>query len=103
MLCRLAEGYGAPPLWPTLPPAIFGTASGFTNMMAILAGAIAQQIVGVLLTFTWNHQSLNGVPVYEVSNYQVGILVLPIAAIIGLAISWFKLKETHCVQIYPEV
>lgn len=86
-----------------LPPSIFGTASGFVNMMAITAGGISQQIVGLMLAITWGHEMLNGIPVYSIENYQVAILVLPIAALIGLGISWFKLKETHCELRYPEI
>lgn len=80
-----------------LPNNIFGTASGFLNMMAIIAGGISQQIVGLLLHFTWNQQIQNGVPLYTVNNYRIGILVLPIAALIGLWITARKLGETNCV------
>ncbi|NNM58716.1 MAG: MFS transporter [Legionellales bacterium] len=85
-----------------LPAAIFGTASGFTNMMAILAGGVSQQLVGILLALTWAHEMLNGVPFYQLYNYQVAIVILPISALLGLWISLFKLRETHCEQSYPE-
>lgn len=84
-----------------LPADIFGTASGFTNMMAIAAGGIAQQTVGILLSLMWDHQMANGAPVYTLANYQAAIMVLPAAAIMGLWITWSKLKETACVLQYP--
>lgn len=80
-----------------LPTNIFGTAAGFLNMMAIIAGGISQQIVGLLLHFTWNQQMQNGVPLYTINNYRIGIVVLPITALIGLWITVRKLGETNCV------
>lgn len=82
-----------------LPFNIFGTAAGFNNMMAIAAGAIAQQIVGWLLVITWNHQMLHGIPDYTLGNYQLAILVLPIGTLLGLLISLFKIKETNCEHL----
>lgn len=83
-----------------LPVNIFGTASGFLNMMAIIAGGISQQIVGLMLAITWQHQMLNGVPVYTLENYRIAILVLPIAALFGLWITFKKLNETNCVASF---
>ena len=85
-----------------LPTNIFGTASGFLNMMAIIAGGISQQIVGLLLHFTWNQQMQNGVPIYTIDNYKTGILVLPIAALFGLWITAKKLAETHCIAKFQQ-
>jgi len=80
-----------------LPANIFGTASGFINMMAIIAGGISQQLVGQLLAMTWDQQIQNGIPLYTLENYRVAILVLPLAAVAGLWVVAHKLSETNCI------
>ncbi len=87
-----------------LPSSVFGTASGFLNMMAIAAGGISQQLVGLVLALTWGHQhNWQGVPIYSVQSYQLAILLLPLAALVGWWISAYKLKETNCVPILEAV
>lgn len=79
-----------------IPSRVFGTASGFNNMAAIVGGAITQPLVGFLLSWQWNGVKVHGVPAYSIHDYQTALIVLPIAAGVGIATVWFKLKETHC-------
>lgn len=84
------------------PARMFGTASGFNNMAAILGGAVSQPLVGYLLHIGWGGVMIHHAPVYSIASYRIALLLLPIAAIIGLAIAGFKIKETYCEMHYPE-
>lgn len=79
-----------------VPPTMFGTASGINNMAAIIGGAISQPLVGFMLDWHWSGQRMHGVPVYSLHNYHLALLIVPIAAIIGISTVWLKVKETHC-------
>ena len=46
-----------------VPPSVFGSASGITNMAAILGGGVAQTFVGFLLHFEWNGVRLHHIPI----------------------------------------
>jgi len=81
-------------------PSAFGTAAGFNNMAAIIGGAISLPLVGILIEYQWNGLSAHGIPVYTAQNYQNALLLVPISAIIGLLVTWFKIKETHCQPSY---
>jgi len=83
-----------------VPPSSFGTASGINNMAAIIGGGISQPLVGVLLAYNWNGHLQNHVPVYSLHNYQHALYILPLSAVIGLFVSLFMLKETHCKPIH---
>jgi len=85
-----------------VPPSMFGTASGFNNMAAILGGAISQPLVGFLLHSGWSGLMIHQVPVYTVNDYRIALLAVPIAALVGLAVASFRVKETYCEQQYPE-
>lgn len=79
-----------------VPPAAFGTASGFNNMAVIIGGAVMQPAIGFILHWGWTGEMLNGVPFYTAHNYQVALVALPIASFIGILVSRFKVQETYC-------
>jgi len=79
-----------------IPADVFGTASGINNMAAIIGGAISQPLVGWLLDLQWGGQTVHQVPVYSNQAYQIALLVVPVAALIGLLTTWLKVKETDC-------
>ena len=86
-----------------VPPSIFGTASGFNNMAAILGGAITQPLVGFILHLGWGGLMIHRVPIYSQNDYRVALIILPIAAVLGLAIAGLRIKETYCEMHYPEL
>lgn len=81
------------------PANVVGTAIGFTNM-AVVLGGIFQFVVGLLLRYTWEGQSLAGVPVYHLHSYQIGLSILPISYGICWILSLFALKESYCKPTY---
>ena len=85
-----------------VPPTMFGMASGFNNMAAILGGAITQPLVGYVLHLGWGGLMIHRAPSYSINDYRIALTVLPIAAIIGLAIAGLRIKETYCEMQYPD-
>lgn len=83
-----------------VPPNVFASASGMTNMAVVLGGGLTQTLVGFMLVWTWNGAMFNQVPVYTVNNYRVAFIVLILAAVVGLIVTCFKLKETHGVLLH---
>jgi MFS family permease len=84
-----------------LPADRFATASGFVNMAAIIGGAGAQLLFGILLTFHAQTPAEGALPVYDMINYQVAMSLLPLVMVVGLAVTKLAIKETHCRQL-PE-
>lgn len=83
-----------------IPPSAFGAASGLTNMLVVFGGGISQTLVGFLIHFQWNGQTVNNLPVYTVADYQHAFYILVVAALLGLLTTWFKVKETHAQKMY---
>jgi len=79
-------------------PDVFGTASGFNNMAAIIGGAVSLVSVGLIVEFLWDGEMVNNIPVYQQMNYQVAFILLAISALLGILIARFKLKETYCKE-----
>jgi MFS-type transporter involved in bile tolerance (Atg22 family) len=80
----------------TLPAAVFGTASGFNNMAAILGGGLAQTSIGYTLHWLWNGAKIDNIPTYSIGDYQIAFAILPAAAIIGFIVSVFLIRESYC-------
>lgn len=75
---------------------LFGTGSGFLNMMAIIAGGISQQLMGLLLNWTIPPTAITGPHHYHIINFQQGFLILPLGALLGWIVTSYRLKETYC-------
>lgn len=93
------------------PSKLAATASGFTNALNTLWGALAQPFIGFILDFSANsgsvgsevtaaHQSLqSGVEAgFTLAQYQQAFLTLPICLAISFIILLF-LKETYCDRV----
>lgn len=78
-------------------PTVVGTAIGLNNMAVVAGGALFQPFVGFILQTFWDGAKDGwGVPVYSVSNYHAGLVVVPICFLVGLLTSFFLIKETYC-------
>lgn len=73
------------------PIHLFTCAAGMNNCGAMLASASGQDLFGWILH--WQHPSTS---VYLASDYQVALLIIPLAGLIGLCITHFKIIETYC-------
>ena len=77
-------------------PHQFGVASGMNNMAAIVGGGTAQPLIGFVLSHVWDGRYAHGVPLYTVHDYQLSLYMLPAIAIVGVLVTVFGLRETHC-------
>lgn len=73
-----------------------GTAVAVTNTLIMLGGMIFQPVVGKLLDkHAVNIVMQDGVPLYNASDYNYALTVIPIGLILAIILSFF-LKETYC-------
>ncbi|OGT67712.1 MAG: MFS transporter [Gammaproteobacteria bacterium RIFCSPHIGHO2_12_FULL_45_9] len=76
------------------PAANVGSAEGLASIL-ILTGGFTQPLFAWLMGLHWNHQIVLGVPVYTFSNYELGLLIMPIAFVLGLVCA-LCVRETYC-------
>lgn len=81
------------------PPLLSGMSTSVANMGGFLAGALLQPLVGWVMDLGWKGQMLGGARFYDVATWQLGVLVVTVAAFLGAASSWW-LRETHCRNIW---
>jgi MFS family permease len=75
---------------------VTGTAIGFNNLAVVLGGAIFQPLAGVILHKHWEGHYLHGVPMYHIGDYVAAMSLIPFCGVLGLIMSIFFIKETHC-------
>lgn len=81
-------------------PWVTSTAIGLNNMAVVAGGAILQPLVGFFLHIFWDGNIANGIPVYSVENYQLGLTIVPLCFFIATCISIFCIRETYCQGVY---
>lgn len=75
-------------------PETTATAIGFTNMANVAGGALFQPIVGFLLTsISAPIQITDGISHYSVESYQLAMLVVPTAFLVGYISSQWLIKD----------
>lgn len=74
------------------------TGLSFMNMMNMIGIAIAQPVIGYILDLFWNHDMANGVRVYPMEAYHVGLAILPAGMLLSLFILPF-IRETYCKNV----
>ena len=74
--------------------AVSGTSIGFINMFNAFFGAIATPMVGWVIDVAWHGHMLNGLREFNLHDYQVGLIILPVGLALALAMLFF-VKETH--------
>jgi MFS family permease len=65
-------------------PELSGASLGLINTFAVGGGAVLQPVVGLVLDGRWDGAKLEGVPVYALGDYQVGLAILPICCAVSL-------------------
>lgn len=78
------------------------TAIGLNNMAVVLGGALFQPFVGYILHLFWSGLKTQGVPVYSIENYHLGLVVVPICFALGAIVSLFFIRETYCRSHYDD-
>ena len=62
----------------------------------MVTGAILQPVIGLMLDHRWAGMTKGGQRVYDTSDYQFALLLLP-AFVLGALLVSFLVKETHAV------
>jgi MFS family permease len=76
-------------------PELVGSASGFNNLCVLIGAAIFQPLVGYTLSFTWNNELVNNIPIYSVQSYKNALLILPACYLVSLITAIFFIKESY--------
>jgi MFS family permease len=77
------------------------TGLGFMNMINMVGVAICQPLIGYILDKYWLGDLVNGVRVYTLQAYHVGLAILP-AGIFASLIILLGIKETYCHWVGDE-
>lgn len=74
---------------------VISTAIGFNNM-AVISGAVLQTVVGLVINAFWQGHLDNGVPIYTVTEFKYGFILIPCISLMLMFTGKFLIKETHC-------
>jgi MFS family permease len=69
------------------PRSIGATVSGFVNMASMVSGVILMPTVGMFIRMSWNGAVENGINVYSLNDFRVGLTVLFVFLLAGVALS----------------
>ncbi|MDF1760684.1 MAG: MFS transporter [Coxiellaceae bacterium] len=92
-----AQVLGYPVVAESNPLSLTGTAEGMASTM-IMAGGFTQPLFGWVMDMGWHHQFVNHIPLYTPVAFNHAMLIMPIAAVIGLAMCLLA-KETNCQHL----
>jgi sugar phosphate permease len=79
------------------PLSVAGTAISFNNMAVIFGGVLLQPLFGWILDYYWlGVETAEHIRIYGATEYHDAMWILPICSLLGLFVSIFLIKETHC-------
>ncbi len=84
------------------PPQLSGMSTSVTNMGGFLGGALLQPLVGWVMDMSWDGTMANGIRLYSAETFKYGFLLLAAVAWFGVLSAW-RIRETHCRNIYKEM
>lgn len=77
------------------PKKASGTAVATTNFLVTLGAVVFQPVAGWLLSLDKNAPIIHHIHVYTYGDYRRALLVLPVALVLSIFVSFF-IKETYC-------
>lgn len=80
-------------------PELSGMAVSVVNTGCFFGTALMQPLFGYLADCTWQGTIENGVRIYAASDYHHGFIAMLLFVLFSL-VAGFKIKETHCRNIY---
>ncbi|MDR0677936.1 MAG: MFS transporter [Holosporaceae bacterium] len=69
------------------PHSMGATVSGFINMASMVSGIILMPLIGYIINLSWDGTIENGVRVYSVNDYRLGLVSVFIFLVIGIFLS----------------
>jgi len=81
-----------------VPSQHFVATSGLINLAAVATGVVMQPLMGFVID---HHAKVQGsLPQhYTVADYQFGFIPVAVVLLMGLALSYFALRETYCCNV----
>lgn len=67
--------------------AAHNTCAGFTNMLSVLLAPLFQPLIGAIVT--WSAEQRGGALTYLTTDYQKGLLIMPIALGVAVVLAYF--------------
>lgn len=80
------------------PPALSGMATSVVNTGSFLGAGLLQPLVGWVMDLGWDGKLAAGARVYSAANYRLGLALLFLFALAGLA-GALKCRETRCKYV----
>ncbi len=77
------------------------TAAGVINMLVMLSGMILQPVMSHMLDAAWHGAMQNGLRFYSVADFQVAMIILPIASIVSAVLAFF-MRESFRTRVESE-
>ena len=78
-----------------MPLKMSGVSLAFVNMVVMTTGIIFHPIIGSLIKYHWNGETMSsGVPLYTEGDYRFALLIIPVCLAVSAIVLWF-MKETH--------
>lgn len=85
-LCGFISGtqvLGYPLITAHNPRELSGTALSIGSLV-IMSGGFTQALFGWLLGLNWNHAMIHGSPLYAISDFQIGLALMPVCCLITI-------------------
>ena len=77
-----------------------GTAEGLASTL-VMSGGLTQPLFGWLIDLHWHHNMLHGLPLYSASNFDYGLVIMPIACVLAIIVTLLA-RETLCRHTVSE-
>lgn len=74
-------------------------AIGFNNACIVIGAIFSQPFIGYMLDQGWTGEILDGVRIYQLSDYKIALLALPVCYLLNVLVSSLLIKETHCQKL----
>ncbi|MDR1982612.1 MAG: MFS transporter [Holosporaceae bacterium] len=69
------------------PYSVGATVSGFINMASMVSGIILMPLIGYIINLSWDGTIENGIRVYSVNDYRLGLISVFVFLVIGIFLS----------------
>lgn len=77
------------------PPALTSTAVSVDSILIMISGVIVQPLFGWMMELKWDHQMVNGSPVYSPQDFLIAMMIMPAAFLLSIFMAWM-IQETYC-------
>lgn len=81
------------------PTELTASAASIISLVIMASGVVVQPLTGWLIGMHWDHQMLEGKPLYLKSDFMSAMLIMPISFVISFFVA-LAIKETRCQSKY---